>query len=139
MRAREAGVTMGESLMDEKTATLRARLDDFSRRLDASTREFETTGELTERQASVRKRSEAIKAELDRAIQAGNVSDILRLEFERDLNALLDDFSRMEKEFDAAAMKESTLISITGSAAENNAAETIKRDSEIDSADHCHC
>ena len=37
----------------------------------------------------------------------GNVSDILRLEFERDLNALLDDFSRMEKEFDAAAMKES--------------------------------
>ena len=49
MRAREAGVTMGESLMDEKTATLRARLDDFSRRLDASTREFETTGELTER------------------------------------------------------------------------------------------
>lgn len=107
MRAREAGVTMGESLMDEKTATLRARLDDFSRRLDASTREFETTGELTERQASVRKRSEAIKAELDRAIQSGNVSDILRLEFERDLNALLDDFSRMEKEFDAAAMKKS--------------------------------
>jgi hypothetical protein len=93
--------------MDEKTATLRARLDDFSRRLDAKTREFKATGELTERQASVRKRSEAMKAELDRAIQAGSVSDILRLEFERDLNALLDDFSRMEKVFDAAAMKES--------------------------------
>ena len=92
--------------MDEMTATFRARLDDFSRRLDASISEFETTGELTERQASVRKRSEAIKAELDRAIQAGTVSDILRLEFERDLNALLDDFSLMEKEFDAAAMKE---------------------------------
>jgi hypothetical protein len=44
---------------------------------------------------------------MDRAIQADNVSDILRLKFERDLNALLDDFSRMEKEFDAAAMKES--------------------------------
>ena len=93
--------------MDDKTAALRARLDDFSRRLDASTSEFETTGELTERQSSVRKRSEAIKAELDRAIQAGTVSDILRLEFERDLNALLDDFSRMEKKFDAAAVKES--------------------------------
>lgn len=93
--------------MDEKTESLRARLDAFSRRLDEKTHAFKTTGELIDKQTSVRKRSEHIKAKLDRAIHAGDVPEVLRLELEQDFHGLLSDFSRIEKEFDAAAMKKS--------------------------------
>jgi hypothetical protein len=92
--------------MDEKTDALKARFDAFSRLLDARMHAFKTTGRLaSEGKAteSLRKRQEAMKIKLDRAIRAGAVSDILKLEFDRNLDALLGEFSRLEKEFDAAA------------------------------------
>ena len=95
--------------MDERIDTLRARLDAFSRRLDAKVHDFKTTGRLiaeSEETENIRKRHEAMKIELDRAIHAGAVPDILRLEFERDLDGLLGEFLRLEKEFDATAIED---------------------------------
>jgi len=88
--------------MSEEGDALRARFDAFSRRLDAKTREFKATGELESEDAieSLRKRRNAMKAKLDRAIRAGAVSDLLKLELERDFEGLLGEFSRMEKAFD---------------------------------------
>jgi len=94
--------------MDEEVDALKAKLDAFSRRLDARSREFKTTGELKNEEAmgSLRKRHETLNLKLDRAIRAGVVSDILKLEIERDFASLLDDIGRREKEFDAAAIKD---------------------------------
>src|SRR5262249_36253700 len=50
----------------------------------------------------LRKRQEALKTKLDRAIRAGAVSDMLKLERKRDFEGLLDELRRMEKEFNAA-------------------------------------
>ena len=94
--------------MDEEVDALKAKLDAFSRRLDARSREFKTTGKLKNEEAmgSLRKRHETLNLKLDRAIRAGVVSDILKLEIERDFASLLDDIGRREKEFDAAAIRD---------------------------------
>jgi hypothetical protein len=95
-----------ENLMD-KTDALKERFDAFSRHLAAKIREFQTTGELSaESEAErIRKSHEAMTAKLDSAIGAGEIPDILRLEFERDFDGLLHDFRRVEREFHAAGAK----------------------------------
>jgi hypothetical protein len=100
----------GKSPMDEKTNALRTRFDAFSRRLHDKIHEFKTTGRLgaeSEETENIRKRHVAMQTKLDGAIRAGAVADIIRLEFERDLDGLLGEFLRLEKEFDAAAIGES--------------------------------
>jgi hypothetical protein len=59
--------------MSKEVDTLRARLDAFSRQLDAKIREFKVTGELKSKETIeiLRKRQEALKTKLDRAIRAG--------------------------------------------------------------------
>jgi hypothetical protein len=102
--------------MSKAIDTLRARLDAFSRQLDTKIRAFKATGELESEETIeiLRKRQEALKTKLDRAIRAGAVSDILKVEFERDFEGLLDEFRRKEKEFDAAT--------VTGAAKQRNGA-----------------
>jgi hypothetical protein len=92
--------------MSEEVERLRARLDAFSRRLDAKIFEFKATGVLKSEEMIeiLRKRQEAMKTKLDRAIRAGAVSDILKLELARDFEGLLGGLSRIEKEFDAATV-----------------------------------
>jgi hypothetical protein len=99
-----------ERFMSKAVDTLRARLDTFSRQLDAKMREFKATGELESEKTIeiLRKRQEALKTKLDRAIRAGAVSDMLKLEFERDFGGLLDELRRKEKEFDAATVTGAT-------------------------------
>ena len=94
--------------MSEEADALRARLDAFSHRLDAKTCEFKATGKLGREDAieSLRNRHQAMKTKWDRAIRSGSVSDLLKLEFERNFEGLVDEFSRMEKEFDAAGMRD---------------------------------
>ena len=94
--------------MDEEAKALKAKLDVFSHRLDGRIYEFRRTGELQSDEAmeSLRKRHEAMKMRLDRAIRTGVVSDILKLEIERDFASLLDDIGLLEKEFDAAAIRD---------------------------------
>ena len=94
--------------MDEEADALKAKLDAFSRRLDDRIHEFRTTGEIKKEEAmrSLRKRHETMKVRLDRAIRAGVVSDILKLEIERDFASLLDDIGLLENEFDAAAIRD---------------------------------
>ncbi len=96
--------------MSKEVDTLRARLDAFSRQLDAKIREFKATGELESKETIevLRKRQEALKTKLDRAIRAGAVSDMLKLERKRDFEGLLDEFRRMEKEFNAATVTGAT-------------------------------
>jgi len=96
--------------MSEEVDTLRARLDAFSRRLDAKIREFKATGELESNETIeiLRKRQLALKEKLDRAIRAGAVSDMLKLERKRDFEGLLGELRRMEKEFDAATVTGAT-------------------------------
>src|SRR5262249_50657658 len=64
------------------------------------------TGELESKETIeiLRKRQEALKTKLDRAIRAGAVSDMLKLERKRDFEGLLDELRRMEKEFNAATV-----------------------------------
>jgi len=96
--------------MSKAVDTSRARLDTFSRQLDVKMREFKATGELESEKTIeiLRKRQEALKTKLDRAIRAGAVSDMLKLEFERDFGGLLDELRRNEKEFDAATVTGAT-------------------------------
>jgi hypothetical protein len=58
---------------------------------------------------SLSNRRDAIKLDLDRAIRTGAWSDILKLDIERNLNALIGDFARMEQEFAASATKDAKL------------------------------
>ena len=96
--------------MSKAIDTLRARLDAFSCQLDTKIREFKAMGELQSEETIeiLRKRQEALKTKLDRAIRAGAVSDILKVEFERDFEGLLDELRRMEKEFNAATVTGAT-------------------------------
>jgi uncharacterized protein YdcH (DUF465 family) len=93
-----------ERFMSKEVDTLRERLDAFSRQLDVKIREFKATGELESKETIevLRKRQKALKTKLDRAIRAGAVSDMLKLERKRDFEGLLDELRRMEKEFNAA-------------------------------------
>src|SRR5262245_15354209 len=99
-----------EMFMSKEVDTLRAGLDAFSRQLDAKIREFKATGELESKETIeiLRKRQEALKTKLDRAIRAGAVSDMLKLERKRDFEGLLDELRRMEKEFNAATVTGAT-------------------------------
>jgi hypothetical protein len=99
-----------ERFMSKAVDTLRARLDAFSCQLDAKMREFKATGELESEKTIeiLRKRQEALKTKLDRAIRAGAVSEMLKLEFERDFGGLLDELRRKEKEFDAGTVTGAT-------------------------------
>jgi hypothetical protein len=95
--------------MDEKMDELRAQFDAFSRRLDSSIQQFNTTGELAgKREAAerLRKRHEATKKELDLAVSSGPVADVFRLELKRDFEGLMREFARLEMGFDAASMRD---------------------------------
>jgi hypothetical protein len=86
---------------------LRSRFDAFSRRLDARIKEFRERGELSTDQTAasgrLRERGEAIGKKLKVAIEKKDEADILKYEFERDLNNLAQDFEDFLRQIDAAA------------------------------------
>jgi hypothetical protein len=86
--------------MSKTVDTLRARLDAFSRQLNAKIREFKATGELESKVETIeilRKRQEALKTQLDRAIRAGAVSDMLKTKTKRSLVRPVRSFSNRPK------------------------------------------
>ena len=98
--------------MGEKTDELKARFEDFSSRLDVKTREFKATGQLAADRGSIeslQKRHDAIRMDLDHAIRAGAWPDAVRLDLERNLNGLVSELARIEKEFAASAVKDANL------------------------------
>jgi hypothetical protein len=88
---------------------LRDKFDAFSRRLDARVREFEERGEFSDMQGafpeSIRKRQASIKEKLDSALGSGATRDLIKYEAERDVNGLIEEFVKWEKQLDAEAMK----------------------------------
>jgi hypothetical protein len=95
--------------MDETIDALKMSFDAFSRRLEAKLKNFKATGQLTDESEiaeNLRKRYEATKTKLDLAIRAGDLPGIMKLEFDRALEALRVDLLRLERQFDTAAAKE---------------------------------
>ena len=98
--------------MGEKADELKSRFEDFSKRLDFKIREFKATGQLAVDRGSIeslRKCHDAIKMDLDRAVRAGAWSNVVKLDLERNLNGLVSDLARIEKEFAASAAKDANL------------------------------
>jgi hypothetical protein len=96
-------------MSNEDHDELRDKLDAFSRRLDARTREFKERGEFSDMHEpfleSIRKRQASIKKKLDSAIQHGAKRDLIKYEAERDFNGLIEEVLRWEKQLDADSMK----------------------------------
>lgn len=98
--------------MDDKNyADMKVRLDAFSKRLDARIREFQEHGDFSDAQASLtedmRQRHDLIVERLNSAMMKGATWDVIRNEFKRDFNALIENFSNWEKQHDARTMKHS--------------------------------
>jgi hypothetical protein len=89
--------------------SLRDKLDDFSRRLDARVREFKERGEFSDTHEafteSIRRREASIKEKLDSAINKGARWDSMKYEFDRDFNGLIDEFARWGEQLDAETLK----------------------------------
>jgi hypothetical protein len=84
-------------------------LDAFGRRLSASTREFNTGGEFSSAHGVFHERRRqsraALEARLVASIRRGAVWQSIRLELQRDVDTLIDNFGASLDRMDVAAMK----------------------------------
>jgi hypothetical protein len=89
---------------------MRARLDEFSRRLDARTREFKETGELSDLHQSllrqIQGRHDRMQARLASAEASGSTWDVIKVELERDFRSVYDDLLLLNDRLDASQMKQ---------------------------------
>jgi hypothetical protein len=89
---------------------LRARLDEFSRRLDARTCEFRERGELSDVHQSfmrqIHERREQLQAKLASAEASGSAWQVIMAECERDFTAIDDDLRLLDERADAGQMKQ---------------------------------
>jgi hypothetical protein len=106
---KRCGQRKSNPMSHEDRDPLRDKFDAFSRRLDARVREFEERGEFSDMQGafleSIRKRQASIKEKLDSALGSGATRDLIKYEAERDVNGLIEEFVKWEKQLDAEAMK----------------------------------
>jgi hypothetical protein len=90
---------------------MRARLDEFSRRLDARTREFQDRGELSDVHQSlvsqIQGRRDRLQARLASAEASGSAWQVIKAECERDFAAIDDDLLLLNERLDAGQMKQS--------------------------------
>jgi deoxyadenosine/deoxycytidine kinase len=88
---------------------MRARLDEFSHRLDARTREFEQRGELSDLHRSllgqIEGRHQRLQAKVAAAEAGGSTWDVVKAEFERDFSSVQDDLLLIDERLDADQMK----------------------------------
>jgi hypothetical protein len=89
---------------------MRARLDEFSERLDARTREFKETGELSDLHESllsqIQGRHDRMQARLASVEANGSAWDVIRVEFERDFRSIYDDLLLLDDHLDASQLKQ---------------------------------
>jgi hypothetical protein len=89
---------------------MRARLDEFTQRLDACTREFKETGELSDLHQSllrqIQGRHDRMQAKLAAVEAKGSAWDVIRNEFERDFRSIYDDLLLLDDRLDAGQMKQ---------------------------------
>jgi hypothetical protein len=85
------------------------RLDAFSRRLDKRIREFKERGEFsslhTVSMEELEKHHELLRKKLKSAVHEGEAWHALKYEFERDLDALYERFTKWESRLDAEMAK----------------------------------
>jgi hypothetical protein len=88
---------------------MQTRLDAFSQRLDARTREFETHGEFSDVHVSllrqIEARREQVQGRLASAEANGRAWDLIKIEFERDFASIFDDWQQLDDELESGAMK----------------------------------
>ena len=88
---------------------MRARLDEFSHRLDARTREFEQQGEMSDLHRSllgeIDGRRQRLQAKLAAAEASGSTWKVIKAEFERDFSSIQDDLLLIDERLDADQMK----------------------------------
>ena len=96
-------------MSDAERDGMRARLDEFSRRLDARTREFEQRGELSDLHRSllgqIEGRRQGLQAKLASAEASGSTWEVVKAEFERDFSSIHDDLLLLDERLDADQMK----------------------------------
>jgi hypothetical protein len=89
---------------------MRARLEEFSRRLDARTREFHDQGEPSDAHqalmSEIRKRRDRLQARLASVEAKGSAWDVIRVEMERDFSSIHDDLLQLDERLDAGQMKQ---------------------------------
>ena len=89
---------------------MRARLDEFSQRLDARTREFQERGELSDAHqalmSQIQERRDRLQARLASVEATGSEWDVIRVECERDFGSIHDDLLLLDERLDADQMKQ---------------------------------
>jgi hypothetical protein len=89
---------------------LKQKLDSLSRRIEKRVHELQQQGEFSDIAepglADIRSRAATIKERLDAAMSKDDTWDIVKYEFERDLNSLGETFATFEESLDVRAMKQ---------------------------------
>jgi hypothetical protein len=89
---------------------MRARLDEFSQRLDARTREFQERGELSDvhqaLMSQIHERRARLQGRLASVEATGSAWDVIRVECERDFSSIHNDLLLLDERLDADQMKQ---------------------------------
>jgi hypothetical protein len=97
-------------MSDAERDRMRARLDEFSQRLDARTREFRETGQLSDLHQSllrqIQGRHDRMQARLASVEAKGSAWDVIRVEIERDFGSIYDDLLLLDDHLDVSQMKQ---------------------------------
>ena len=87
----------------------RAKLDEFSKRLDAHLRDFKEQGEFTDARQTlaedIGQRHDKIEKKLALAEANGTAWDVIQSEMERDFNSLFDDLHQHTQRLDDDEMQ----------------------------------
>jgi hypothetical protein len=96
-------------MSEAERSRMRAKLDEFSLRLDARAREFQERGDFLDVHQSlmtqIRRRHDQLQSKLVAAEANGTAWEVIKIEFERDLSSMYGDLLKLEEQSDADAMK----------------------------------
>jgi hypothetical protein len=99
----------GIPMDDLDRQNLLRKLDDFSQRLGARSREMVERGEFSDVGQSlsdrIRERRNQLQAKIQCAERSGTKGELIMLELERDFRAIFDDWELMVEKRDAYEMK----------------------------------
>jgi hypothetical protein len=96
-------------MIEREADALRAKFENFSRRLRARTTDFQQPGEFSDIHRSllhrIQQRHDRLAAKLAEAEKSGDKSALVKAEFARDFDGLFDEFLVLEERLDTEAMK----------------------------------
>jgi hypothetical protein len=98
-----------DPMNDAEREQMRAKLDEFSHRLDVRIREFEKRGEFSDLHRSligqIEGRRQRLQAKLASAEASGSQWEVVKAEFERDFSSIHDDLLLLDERLDADQMR----------------------------------